>query len=535
MQIKVLILVTCIMVNILNAKDKLEIDPFTPFVSSNDYVKHPYGLDENGILYYDYGKRYNLGKYNNPTFIAAYANALYRDYINSDDKLIKNIFFKQVDFLIENAEKDKEGGFSWIYPFENEHYNVPAGWYSGMTSGRILGVLVRAHYLSDDDKYLKIAKKVFEKFSKPLEQGGMITYIDNNTAWIEEVAHKDIPSYKVLNGHIFGLAGLISYAKYTKDEKALELMQKAINAVKYNLDSFDAGFISYYSESMPNRNRPFAEKGGYNYIQIWQMLYLYKITQDEAFLKKAMKFQEYENYNPLISTTFSTNEKTHGPDKMNLTFGNNYWSSYKFPVSITLDLGEEYLISGLTILGHSLKSTPKNFIIYSSLDGEKWQGLAKELDNNEQYSKINFTYNVNARYIKIEVFSDNGNKAVALDGIAVHKVNNLSPIINFNNYRSSFKKLFDKDLNSSIMIYNDLELIVPMNKNRVTIIGDFSQECIDNVRLFESNNLKEWKNVTKNVNLNKKEITIINSNYHYKKIVSNGCEESKISEVVYAN
>jgi len=67
--------------------------PFTPRSSSENYIKanRRYHLDESGILYVDYGTSYGeIGKRYNPGFIAVYAQALYKDYFNTDDLRYKN-------------------------------------------------------------------------------------------------------------------------------------------------------------------------------------------------------------------------------------------------------------------------------------------------------------------------------------------------------------------------------------------------------------------------------------------------------------
>lgn len=76
-----LILLLCIISSAEAYADILG-DPFAPFSSADEYAKAPFGINDQGILYYDYKERYGgLGKYENPTFVANYANALYRDYL----------------------------------------------------------------------------------------------------------------------------------------------------------------------------------------------------------------------------------------------------------------------------------------------------------------------------------------------------------------------------------------------------------------------------------------------------------------------
>lgn len=477
-----------------------------PFVTEHcKFLQLPFGIDKNGILYYEYGERYNnLGNYHNPTFVASYANALYYEVLLGKKNFTVD-FLKQVDYLLSVAKEDSDGGLYWPYPFENIHFKVSKGWYSAMTSGRILGVLIRAHVLSGNDKYLAAAQKVYKKLEKPLKKLGMTTYGWYKEAWLEEVASPEIGSFKVLNGHIFALAGLHDYAHYTNDKKAQCLTQKAINAIRNHLEDYDAGFISYYSEKMPSRTKSYAEKHGYHALHIYQLLYCYLIDGDSRFLKKAMRFQLYENFSPDITATFTTNLTTNGTEKMNLTFGNNYWSSFRFPVSLTMDLKEKVNINEITIIGHSEESSPKSFLLYKSDDSLTWDMVRGYTTRKEgSIQNISFKKPINVRYLKYEICSSNSGKTVALDGIGIHRnQKDLYPVfiqrnryrsVNRGNYNLKISRLFDNNNDTMVTLEpnDDVELIIPCRRKEIQINGDWGR-ADGNFTIFYSVNLKSWK------------------------------------------
>jgi len=531
--LNLLILFSCILTG-----NEIHIHPFTSFSSSQQLVeKSNYGLDTNGILYYDYGSRYNsLGKYNNPTFIAKYADILFREIKNTNDEEKKKIFFKQVDYLIKTSSKDTKGDQYWSYPFENTYYNAPVGWYSGMTSGRILGVLARAHSLSNNDKYLQFAELVLNKLARPIEEEGMSSHLKNGEIWLEEVAYEGSSSFKVLNGHIFSLAGVYDYYKYTNSNKAKKIYEGGVKAVKNNLDHYDSGFISYYSEKTHKGHRYYAGRFDYHTIHVMQLLWLYNVTQDIDFLKKAMKFQAYEMNYGKITVSSSINAKTHGPDKMNLTFGNNYWSAGKFPITIVFDMSNEEILKGVGLLGHTKKSTPRSYLIEKSLDGINYQGIARQNANQDMRFINNFTHDVKARYLKFTVFSDNGNRGLALDGIAVIKKNPQFLVSNFCNYSVSLKKVTDKDLGTAAPIRCNGFYIIPpsmIESNQLLVyakIKKTNQEV--HMNLYESNDLVHWE--LKSKSLYKDNMFLfnkINKDKYLKLSIST--DISTISEIVF--
>lgn len=437
------------------------LHPFTAFDTSENFARsNGYGLAEDGILYFDYGTRYDgLGKFKNPTFVANYANILYREILEGDQAK-KAKFFNQVDHLMDSAV-DLGDGLYWAFPFENSYYAAPKGWWSAMTSGRILGVLVRAHALSGNRKYLKFAERVFKKLAIPREHSGMATYLDDGSVWLEEVAYPGAKSYRILNGHIFALAGLHDYANYTGDGRALALVNAGVRAVRNALDDFDAGFITYYSGASEGPRRYFAGRGDYNGIHAMQMLWLFEVSSDPEFLRAAMRIQAYESEYPALSVSASTNEKTHGPLEMGLHFGNRYWSSSTFPAVVTATLGREWLIDGVGLMGRTPAATPRDYLVETSLDGDHWTGAARVVANDDPRRVIPFTHTVKARFVRFSIASDNGNKNVALDGVAIVRRDPRHIVPNLCNYSSSLYKLTDSDRSTSIEVRCPGWVVVP--------------------------------------------------------------------------
>lgn len=360
-----------------------------------------------------------------------------------------------------------------------------------MTSGRILGILCRAHELTNDEKYLDFARSVFEKFSQPLNKGGMISYIGEE-AWIEEVAYPSLPSYKVLNGHIFGLSGLQTYARYTGNKKAKKLVDRAIFAVSNSLSTIDSGFLSYYSENVPvGREKFFAERRGYNTIHVSQLLWLYSLTDNAEFLKYAMRFQAYDIFEPKVTASFSTNLVTHGPERMNLKFGTNYWSSYKFPVEVQFSFDKAKLIEGVMVIGHTPKSTPRDFSL-SVYNGSTWEKTTEVFDNSDQRLSINFNQEVPSSAIRLNIATDNGNGAVALDGVGIIIKDNYYPIVNFENYTTSSYILFDSEVLNSFPIKSSGFVVLPAVKEirGISVRGDVRNDAM--VKIYGSNAMDDW-------------------------------------------
>ncbi|MFO7066751.1 D-glucuronyl C5-epimerase family protein, partial [Pseudomonas aeruginosa] len=121
--------------------------------------------------------------------------------------------------------------------------------------------------VSKKAEYKLIADEAMETYQREIKDGGVVTYEDGVT-WIEEAPDHNGRSYKILNGHITGLTGIIDIYEITRNPEWKSLIDKAVAAVKRDISKFDDGFISLYSMDMPTDKRRMAERGGYNSLHV---------------------------------------------------------------------------------------------------------------------------------------------------------------------------------------------------------------------------------------------------------------------------
>jgi len=305
--------------------------PRTPYTSAADYATSPFGLDDNGILYRDYGRAYGgLGRFHNPYFIAQYAAALYRDFMGSgcQDSGLRQQFLLQSEWLLKNAVQRGEA-LVWTYPFRNEHYDLQPGWISGITQARVALVLLRASLLTGDDRFRVAADRAMFPYLTSLQDGGVVSN-DDGVAWLEEAPHPTGKSFKILNGHITAIGNIKDYYELTHDQRWMELYERAIAAVRRDLSKFDAGFTSLYSLDS-SRGRITAELGGgYNALHIEQLLWMYEETKDSIYLDYAALFRGYEKNADVYTAMGSINEKSHGPSQAKALYKSAYWVTPPF-------------------------------------------------------------------------------------------------------------------------------------------------------------------------------------------------------------
>lgn len=197
-------------------------------------------------------------------------------YLNDKDYSMKTKVLACADWAVENQQDN--GG--WI-TFDFKSREQP---YSSMAQAEGISLLVRAHILTSEEKYLASAKKAVTFMLKPIYIGGT-TYYEG-----EDVIFKEYTSEPpVLNGWIFSLWGVLDYAKHTGDEEIKDIYDASVKTLARNLPDFDNGFWSKYD--IENRIcSPF-----YHKLHIAQLNVMYDLTGVEEFKSFANKWEKYQD------------------------------------------------------------------------------------------------------------------------------------------------------------------------------------------------------------------------------------------------
>jgi len=204
-------------------------------------------LDENGVVLFEHNGIYYYHSLKIAIIIIRYLDC-YRAYGNEEylTSAIPNI-----EKLIELGE-EIDGALFYPYPFEwilhnnpRDHFDPP--WVSGIAQAYILGAFIRYYNLTNDEKYLDIARKVFRSFQL-LKTGHHKYWIaridDRGYYWVEEAPLGN--GTRILNGFMDAIFGLYEYYMTTKDELCLRMIRAALTTLNTHVYEYKTGFISYY-------------------------------------------------------------------------------------------------------------------------------------------------------------------------------------------------------------------------------------------------------------------------------------------------
>ena len=387
--------------------------------SSSSYEKVArHSIREDGVLVFDYGGEYNnLGKHPDPYFISVYALTLYRDWLNTkcqDDSLLEK-FLIQTRFL--NTAAEWRGDMAvWSHPFENSFYHLAPGWISGIGQARIASALYRAHAVTHDNQFKATADGAMLTYLRPSTDGGVVT-LEDNVTWIEEAPDPKGRSYKILNGHLTALSGVLDVWQITKDDRWKTILDRGVDAVRRDIAKFDAGFSSAYSLDSPSDKRPIAARKDYNVLHVSQLLWLYELDGDPTFLYWASRFQAYEMNADKYSATTSIDPKGHGPDQVAALYYDRYWSSSSLPVSFTITMPSAQPVNRIAIDGHTTESSPSVFNTSLLLNGQLvWSRETK--GNGEKNIDVNVNPPTLADEVRLDFLKTISDPVLAINAIA---------------------------------------------------------------------------------------------------------------------
>jgi heparosan-N-sulfate-glucuronate 5-epimerase len=258
--------------------------------------------DNKGIMIYDYGSK--IGKVYNPLIIAQGGENYYYKYMNdSSDEKSKEYFLNTANWLVKYAE-EKENNTThysvWLYHFPWPFYQqLTPPYSSALAQSAGIKILIFAHNLTGDKKYLDAAYKAFGSFLVNYDKGGVITREENkeansgeinsddNSIFLQEIAKPGYLKTYILNGHIFSLINLWNYYEYTHDVNAAIVFNKGVKYLKDNLWKYDTGKWSYYDQVGDPATID------YQKIHIEQLDKLYGITGEPLLKSYSDKFALY--------------------------------------------------------------------------------------------------------------------------------------------------------------------------------------------------------------------------------------------------
>lgn len=197
-------------------------------------------LDAQGVPYHPFPQQTD-GAYQ-PATIAQHGLICWDAYLAGGDDADRESFLTQANWLLEHEVLAHAGMSCWPVPRARPVYAAPASSLCALTQGTVTSVLVRAHRLLGDSRYLEAARRAVRALGRDILDGGVASGEDRGAAFFEEVAV--YPAAHILSGHLFALLGLHEYHTLTADPDAADLLARGHATLHSYLRDFDTGYWS---------------------------------------------------------------------------------------------------------------------------------------------------------------------------------------------------------------------------------------------------------------------------------------------------
>ncbi|MEE4310722.1 MAG: D-glucuronyl C5-epimerase family protein [candidate division KSB1 bacterium] len=220
----------------------------------------------------------------NPVTVCQYALSNYNYYLESGELKHRLNFLHQADWLMKNHDNGPENSAVWPYRIDIPFYGLKSPWISGMAQGEAISVLLRAHRLTGQVRYMEIAERSWRLFFQP--DVFMSAFPDGGTV-IEEYPTQTCSC--VLNGFILSLFGVYDYHRFTGAERAERLFEDCVQSLKNNLFRYDTGHWSLYDLYPPLR----LTSRSYHRLHLRLLKALFSITGEKYFEEMRIRWEDY--------------------------------------------------------------------------------------------------------------------------------------------------------------------------------------------------------------------------------------------------
>lgn len=168
----------------------------------------------------------------------------------SGQKLTVEKFRAASEWVVNNIQLDKYGNAHLYYEFDWPYENHPGGilkapWWSGLTEGHAITLMLRAWDCFKDSKYLDAAEMLYESVTTPVSAGGSLLTL-NGHPWIEEYVDPSAPPEelsRVLNGMAYAYFGIKAFEELFG---GIGMGDNLKESLVENISVFGKGCWSYY-------------------------------------------------------------------------------------------------------------------------------------------------------------------------------------------------------------------------------------------------------------------------------------------------
>jgi hypothetical protein len=322
----------------------------------------------------------------------------------------------QARWLRDNADVRTTDGvvhWSFLYDFQNLQGDLSGPWSSGYAQGIAAPAFVAAYCVSEDEQWLRAAEMTMNDMVVRMPDGGVATWVADDKVWFEEAAAPEGRSARSLNGHLAAAAGLHAVVEWTSNPGVAQLRDFAFGAALGELDRYDTGFISLYTQWAVDHPL-IAPALDYNRFHVQQLSWLYETAGDIRALDRAMRFARYDD--PFWTWSDGTGDPTSVDFTRNIVYQPEW--TVRRPGILEVDLGWQQTVEGIVLWSPDWSRRPQTVELELSTDGEQWSSTEHAWSDGCR----DFATAVDptpARYGRVSLAHDRDSPEIALQAVGL--------------------------------------------------------------------------------------------------------------------
>lgn len=213
----------------------------------------------------------HFGKQYNPVAIAQYGLAaiarLNQTARAESEGRLRAQIYACAEWLCAN-HAESAFGIHWPYSFDFPPYRLNRGFTSCMAQGLALSLLLRAHQIFGEARFLEVAIRARDFFKNDAVGDDPINFVRKfgHLVWFEEYPSR--PPSRVLNGYLFAVISLHDSLSYSEDQVIAAIVQEAVRQLPFVIKMYDFGHWSKY-DLQPGRTATLT----YHCVHLLQLQY----------------------------------------------------------------------------------------------------------------------------------------------------------------------------------------------------------------------------------------------------------------------
>jgi heparosan-N-sulfate-glucuronate 5-epimerase len=232
----------------------------------------------------------HIGLQYNPIAIAQWGLGNYNLYRRTQSPVRREKLLAASEWLCRHLEQNPQGLWVWNHHFDWEYRTtLKSPWQSGLAQGQGISLLLRAHAVTGEVRFLDAANRAFQTFLESTDDGGVCFTDERGDLWFEEYIVS--PPTHILNGFIWAIWGIHDYYFATGNPSARSLIARSVQTLGKNLERYDLGFWSLYEES--GTRLPMVASPFYHRLHIVQLRVMHRLTGEQMFADYADRWEGY--------------------------------------------------------------------------------------------------------------------------------------------------------------------------------------------------------------------------------------------------